>query len=500
MISKPELILGGPGTGKTTRLLEIVAKELAAGVPANQIAFVTFTKVAATEARTRAAEQFQLDPEQDLPWFRTIHSLAYAKMQVDREEVMGREDWAQFSELVGETVTGFTSMSDSVMTNQMPVGEVMLRIVDFSVATEHTLSESWHILNEAVDWHRLVRFDATLRQYKADAGKMDFMDMVATYAHRGDPVAVQVAIIDEAQDLTRSQWRAVRRAFAGAQRVYVGGDDDQAIYHWAGADVETFLALHTAPEILHHSHRLPRFLWTYATHISERIAHRYVKHFTPDHRDGEVVIHQHPEDVDLSQGTWFLLARNNYQLKRLEAVVRGHGFNYQRHNAPAVNPEDVAVMVLWERMRNGKQADCNAREVRALHKAFNVPIPQLRELQRYRLRDFSALNSLVHLEWYHCMEGIPRDTRDYYQTCLRRGEKLSKPPRIRIDTMHGVKGAQCDHTLLLCDMSSKTLRSYRANADSEHRVFYVGATRARESLHIIAPQSQLYYPLPGLTT
>ena len=59
-----KLILGGPGCGKTTRLLGIVQEELARGVPSDEIAFVAFTKAAAEDAKRRAAETFGLDPKE----------------------------------------------------------------------------------------------------------------------------------------------------------------------------------------------------------------------------------------------------------------------------------------------------------------------------------------------------------------------------------------------------------------------------------------------------
>src|SRR3954464_13673202 len=94
-----KLVLGGPGCGKTTRLLDIVAEEMRGGIPASSIAFVTFTKAAAEEAKEREGALFALDPT-DLPWFRTIHSLAYARLGIGRDDVMDRRDWKEFGDIV----------------------------------------------------------------------------------------------------------------------------------------------------------------------------------------------------------------------------------------------------------------------------------------------------------------------------------------------------------------------------------------------------------------
>lgn len=491
-----KLVLGGPGCGKTTRLLAIVEEELNAGVPASAIAFVTFTKAAATEAKERAAIKFGLDPKVDLPWFRTIHSLAYAKLGIARDEVMDRRDWKEFGDVVGETLSGTYDATEGAPSGGgREIGDSMLRVVDYAATTLLSLAEAWHHLDEFVDWHRLERFASALRSYKDDSDKLDYADMLLRYGREGEPVDVRVAVIDEAQDLTAAQWAAVRRAFAGAERVYVGGDDDQAIYHWAGADVPQFLGLSAAPEVLPISWRLPRAVHALSLTVARRITHRYHKAFRPSEREGLIEWHTRPDSIDFREGSWFLLARNTYMLTKLEALVREAGVNYARRAGPAVNPGHVRSMQIWERLRTGKMPDCSAPEARALLKALDRPAMQMRELQRYSLEMLHVPPALCNAPWSVALTGIPTEAREYYLACLRRGEKLTVPPRIRIETIHGVKGAEADHVLLMTDLSHRTAKSFRTNADNEHRVFYVGMTRALQSLHIVLPQSDLFYSI-----
>lgn len=68
------LILGGPGAGKTHRLMDILDSELSAGTRPDRIAFVSFTRRAVKEARERVLVRFKLS-EHDTPYFRTLHSL-----------------------------------------------------------------------------------------------------------------------------------------------------------------------------------------------------------------------------------------------------------------------------------------------------------------------------------------------------------------------------------------------------------------------------------------
>ena len=78
--------MGPPGTGKTTTLLNEVDKHLKNTDP-NKIGFFSFTQKAAYEARDRAMEKFNFS-EDDLPYFRTLHSLAFRRLGIKKEQVI----------------------------------------------------------------------------------------------------------------------------------------------------------------------------------------------------------------------------------------------------------------------------------------------------------------------------------------------------------------------------------------------------------------------------
>ena len=66
-----------PGTGKTTYLIDLVKDHLIGGVTPKNIAFMSFSKKAATEAKARALRDLDLDSK-DMIYFRTLHSLAFS--------------------------------------------------------------------------------------------------------------------------------------------------------------------------------------------------------------------------------------------------------------------------------------------------------------------------------------------------------------------------------------------------------------------------------------
>ncbi len=492
-----KLILGGPGCGKTTRLLRVVEEELENGVRPDEIAFVTFTRAAANEARDRAALKFGLDPETDMPWFRTIHSLAYRALEMTREEVMGRDDWNEFSQLIGEPIAGTVS-SFEASTNAHH-GDKLLRVVDYAATTCVSLRDAWNEVGDETAWRDVEQFEAALREYKTSIAKLGFTDMLLSYINEGEPVAVKVAVVDEAQDLTAAQWKVVERAFENVERLYIGGDDDQAIYRWAGADVDHFLHLSSGDdrEILELSHRLPRSVFEVGQRIVRQISNRYEKPYRPSDRDGVVDYHTHLEYVPLrnQEGTWLLLARNGYMLEGLEEILRARGLPYSRRTGPIASEKELDAIGLWDALQKGRISSLSASEARGLYKALGRPRPALKELTQYGPAE---LELDLKLPWTYAMSGgIPSWRVDYYTECMNRGESLRVDPRFRVETIHGVKGAQADNVLLLLDYSKRTSRGYDASPDHEHRVFYVGVTRAYHSLHILRPQT--YHSYPGLS-
>ena len=77
----------------------------------------------------------------------------------------------------------------------------------------------------------------------------------------------------------------------------------------------------------------------------------------------------------------------------------------------------------------------------------------------------------------------------------KKSEDLTREPRIKISTVHGVKGGEADHVLLLTDVAPRTYREMHTLPDDEIRVFYVAVTRARKSLHIVQPNTNMHFEL-----
>ena len=90
-------IFGPPGTGKTTRLLNIVEEEINNGTAVDKIGFFSFTKKASLEAVTRAMVKFRLD-KKDFTYFRTLHSLAFMQIGISHSQILTQSKYKEISD------------------------------------------------------------------------------------------------------------------------------------------------------------------------------------------------------------------------------------------------------------------------------------------------------------------------------------------------------------------------------------------------------------------
>ena len=111
--------------------------------------------------------------------------------------------------------------------------------------------------------------------------------------------------------------------------------------------------------------------------------------------------------------------------------------------------------------------------------------------QYYDINDFGFKNDSV---WYDLFTEADQDECFYIRTMLSNNEKLSQAPRIEVSTIHAAKGGECDNVILVLDNAKKIREAIENNiekADEEHRVWYVGATRAKENLYLLKAKKYL---------
>jgi ATP-dependent DNA helicase UvrD/PcrA len=467
------------------------------GVPPERVAFVSFTRAAVREARERITERFGLAPDA-LPWVRTLHSLVFRLLGLRRGDVFGREDLKRLAELTGEELTGHQDLDAPTIGER---GDALLFLDQTARARQVALEVEWRRHGGEVGWFRLLRFVEAYRGLRLDLGKLDFTDLFEAYCGVGEhlidnecagtPAPVDVAILDEAQDLTPLGWRAAEMAFGDASEFYVAADDDQCIYSWAGADTEPLLRFEGSREVLAESYRLPRKVHALATRVSGRIRRRNKKLFAPRDTDGLIKWHADPGHVDLRTGKWLLMARTRRQLGELATLARDQGCHYALMGEAVADPALVQLILEWEALRRGTTISYGA--VARLRLARVLPKGAEPQQEYVTAAELGIPGTLP--PWFDAFRHVARPEREFLRACLRRGEKLTQPPRVRVSTIHGAKGAEADRVLLVTDLPGRVWRGAELDPDAEGRVCYVGVTRAREELHVVLPRGQRGYEL-----
>lgn len=502
-MTQTQLILGPPGTGKTTRLLNLIDSYLSKGIEPSEIGFISFTKKSVNEARDRASVRFNI-PINSFSYFRTIHSLAFRQLTMSSSQVMQRKHYQELGDIMGMKMSGIHRQDQMVF--EMAIGDQLVFIESLARLMCKSLKETWSDLNSDISIEELDYFQRSLVKYKKANILFDFTDMLVRYYQEGHKPELKVLFVDEAQDLCQLQWRIVKQMVESSDITYIAGDDDQAIFRWSGADVDYFLKLPKDYEvnttILKQSYRLPATIHKFSSELVIQIEDRNEKEFKPTTEKGSIQYVGEIEDVDLSSGEWLILVRNGYMISEIVDHIRSCGYPYETSYYSITEDEPLKAAIIWEKLRAGKSMLVSDLRLMTSYMSINILSNKIKARDKEDLVSYDEYANEVKLPsdfknkiWYDVLGRIPDENREFYIAARRQGETLNKKPRIKVSTIHGAKGGEADNVVLFTDMSLKTYNNMVDRYDDELRVFYVGVTRAKKNLYIVQPKTMNYFTI-----
>ena len=492
-------IVGPPGTGKTHYLIETVESMYVEGAEPNQICYLAFTRKAANEARSRIHQKLGFSGDQ-IPWFKTVHALAFRQLALTKADVMAPSDYWNLGGIVGLHFTTTNSFSQfDELGLGMSHGDRVLFTANLMRITDSSVDAVIEKFDLDIDPMEVQYLYDTLAQYKNLNKKIDFTDMLNLFIeYKAKPLGLKHLIVDEAQDLSPIQWKVIDYIGDGCESIHIAGDDDQAIYKWAGADVDEFIDRPWETVVLPRSYRVPRTIQVLADGIASKISHRVPKVWESHTEEGSIQHIMSVDEVDMSTGTWLLLARNTYLLTIYQDHCLRMGYIFESVIESPIDDDAFRAICLWEKLRKGETV--TVTDARLVYQymstrdrvkyGFKGALDKADETRHVNIKTLREDFGLLHEHiWHIALDKLSDEVREYFITALKNGEKVLKEPRIKINTIHGVKGGEADNVVLITDMAPRTFQEYLKNQDDEMRVWYVGITRARHNLYIVQPMT-----------
>ncbi len=298
-----------------------------------------------------------------------------------------------------------------------------------------------------------------------------------------------------------------------------------SIYGWAGSDHRLFTGGWTVSKsrVMPKSHRCAAPILALGESILSRCSDYWDRQIAP--ADHEGVVEYQPftpsllEEIDPGE-SWFVLARTNFQARRVAAMLDAAGIPWiptgshgGTWRAPVRNAAMMALIGIeqagpisgseWQAVLKhvpSKDEDGTELLVHGTKTWFSsMAAEEAENLHAWVLPDglgeLGATPAFVERvragQW---RRWIPQGAK-FAEATQRWGQELVEAPKLRVGTVHSVKGQDADNVLVLTTISRPCAEAVRASqdgADEEQRVKYVAVTRAKRRVVIAGEQDVQY--------
>lgn len=528
-------LIGAAGSGKTTELLRIMEAALPRlGNDPLRLGFASFTRAARAEAVGRAAAAWNvphglLDSE---GWFRTVHSTAKRCLGIEKGQLLGGSaaDTAWISNALGVRVS---TTIDEDTGQQRYVGGQEGAALNCWDKTRNTLLPLEEVVRKMramddniPDFAAVVRIAERYEMQKRVDNRLDFSDLLLRFTGfrvsttdgvsrtrpEGDLPPVSAWLFDEQQDASPLLDAACKR-LVSAESVkwcYVVGDPFQSIFGFAGSSAECFLGWPAEKErTMPKSYRCPRPILELGERCLRRMHRGYFdRKVEPADHEGRVFDTE--SEVPLAAAKpgedWLFIARTNFDANRLMASLHAAGKPARWvKQAEGTTTRGVGLAALYN-LEKGKPVS-GSEWGRAIELLPSVDATKSAILTRgiktgwakknadqwdvifpNELEKVGATPSLVEKIRSGQWCGLVDRGEAWRIHAEKWGTDLASNSKIRVGTIHSVKGMEADNVAMLTTVSKRVEQGReddRDQHDEECRIAYVGVTRARRNLYLI---------------
>ncbi|WP_129114469.1 UvrD-helicase domain-containing protein [Halegenticoccus tardaugens] len=522
-------LFGGPGSGKTTALLDRVEEILERDdVEIGDVLVVSYTRAAAAEVRERLAERLDVSPRSLQGNVCTMHAKAYELLNLSRGDVVSEKDKKEFCEEYGieyedeyggagrRTARSTTIGNKIIATSQwlqrtrrevkdwhdVPfqwnVEKVRLPPeIDPNAQEGNKYTPTWPSDDDRVDVPESIR---AWRAYKGDNGLVGFADMLERVKQRSLLPNVDYLVIDEFQDITSLQYEVYEEWKPHMTGVLIAGDDDQVVYAWQGADPNLLLDADRDEDIvLPNSYRLPSRILNVVNREIRHISKRQEKDLKPRKEGGTVETVESPSMLNLvrnvrytiqqDEGSIMLLFRARYQMFQFIDEFIGEGVPFkvltdqrmwtdrlvQYVRAVEALAEDDPITALQARrladMLQESAFGTNDRDdlftlVDDYEEAADADDLAAIEVSADEIR-----NLVPFMPDAASASDMVRKVTSFQRKTIAAyfaGEYRGMDPnRVRVGTIHSAKGREADHVFVATDLTEKVVEQMAATVEDQ---------------------------------
>jgi DNA helicase-2/ATP-dependent DNA helicase PcrA len=378
-------ILGGPGCGKTTRIIEILDNYFKAGLQPSQVLMIGFAKATVNRLQEKVVKDLKFT-EKQAESIKTIHKYCFDK--IPGHEVFNHKAKREFTKKIKTDPDNWVMLDtdkdkedDTFAIWTEEEDKKLYLIFQLIGYARHSRKKNIEEILEFHGKHKDYKF-ARIQQheikycyksyisFKKNNNMVDFEDMLekALVDSINFP-EYKVVMVDEVQDLTPLEWKVISKIGRRTEELFLVGDDDQAIYGWKGSNVKIFQKWPCKKEniqILPKTHRLPVNVYNLAQEIISDVTNRIGNEYEPMKEKLGVVssIYNTSEMDDILNinSNAILCARGWLQCKPYVIYLKDRGLLWkeksksQEHMGSFISsfPEKYQkILKSWDMLKNG---------------------------------------------------------------------------------------------------------------------------------------------------
>ena len=543
-------IAGPPGTGKTTKLVEIYYKHLVEQYSPTDIIVISHTNTAADHIRGKIYADESIDDFQKKTGHEIFHRVKQSKASLEenvttvhkfcKNRVKGKAFLIEDYDILKTLYPLFDKYTSNKKFNSV---QGLFAVHPFFRFKSSAKDNG----REVLDYYRSLTFEEKEDyQYTAEElikmqeyyikfktnekinGRttkiIDFQDMVEDFYNNKEESEklckdIKILIVDEAQDSSVIQRKAEEVMSKNVDYFYKAGDPDQAIFEFAGAAPDLFHREFANPEIeLEQGYRCPRIINDYCKKIIQDIweEYNYTRIWKPREENGKIVEGEIFNLSSLTQDPFAFELKNRIQNTTENFIFTYRGgepremINYLMEiGIPIAIPNREKSKFKFKYPTNEVK---NQREFLAFSKGEMKSLTKIKAMfkgmhPQYQLKTIEQLEAAdsgsYDIKWLvdkgFVVPGVKNiddfqkiskvltiQMKNYIREIVNNNRDLEKK-RVFLENIHTIKGKEFDNVVFDFKLTRQE------NPFSKKRMKFVACSRARKTLWLLKSTTNLTF-------